>query len=54
MPFRSQAQRRFMYSQKPELAKEFESATPKNAKLPQYVKKPTTSTQGRYYERPRK
>jgi hypothetical protein len=38
MPFKSEAQRRFMYSQHPELAKEFESATPKNASLPEHVK----------------
>lgn len=28
-----------MYSQHPELAKEFEEATPKGAKLPEHVKK---------------
>lgn len=39
MPFKSQAQRRFMYSQHPELAKEFEEATPKGKKLPKRVKK---------------
>lgn len=39
MPFKSKAQRRFMYSQHPELAKEFEEATPKGAKLPEHVKK---------------
>lgn len=39
MPFVSQAQRRYMYSQHPELAKEFEAATPKGAHLPQHVKK---------------
>jgi hypothetical protein len=38
MPFKSKSQRRFMYSQHPELAKEFEAATPKNAKLPEHVK----------------
>jgi len=38
MPFKSKAQRKFMYSQKPELAKEFESATPKGKKLPEHVK----------------
>jgi hypothetical protein len=42
MPFESQAQRRYMYSQHPEIAKEFESATPKGAKLPERKgKKPT-------------
>lgn len=39
MPFESEAQRRFMYSQHPELAKEFEKATPKDADLPEHVKK---------------
>ncbi len=39
MPFKSKAQRKFMYSQNPELAKEFEAATPKGKKLPEHVKK---------------
>lgn len=39
MPFQSEAQRRFMYSQHPKLAKEFEAATPENADLPEHVKK---------------
>lgn len=39
MPFVSQAQRGFMYAKHPELAKEFESATPKGKKLPYHVKK---------------
>lgn len=39
MPFKSQAQRGFMYSQHPKLAKEFEEATPKGAKLPEHVAK---------------
>jgi len=38
MPYKSQAQRAFMYSQKPELAEEFEKKTPKNKKLPKKVK----------------
>lgn len=38
MPFKSQAQRRFMYSQHPQLAKEFESKTLKGKKLPEVVK----------------
>lgn len=40
MPFRSEAQRKFLYSQKPEIAKEFEAHTPKGVKLPKKVKKP--------------
>jgi len=35
MPFQSQAQRKYMYANHPEIAKEFESATPKDRKLPE-------------------
>ena len=42
MPFVSQAQRRFMHAKHPELAKEFEAATPKGKKLPKHVKKKPT------------
>ncbi len=38
MPFVSKAQRKYMYAKHPELAKEFEAATPKGKKLPQHVK----------------
>lgn len=38
MPFKSEAQRRFMHANHPEIAKEFEAATPKDAVLPKYVK----------------
>ncbi len=38
MPFKSKAQRRYMYAKKPELAKEFEEHTPKGKKLPEKVK----------------
>lgn len=37
MPFKSEAQRRFMYSQHPELAEEFEKATPEGKHLPEHV-----------------
>ena len=37
MPFKSQAQRRFLYSQEPAVAKEFAAKTPKGAKLPEKV-----------------
>lgn len=37
MPFKSQAQRRFMYAKHPEIAKEFESKTPKGKSLPEHV-----------------
>lgn len=35
MPFKSQAQRKWMYANKPEMAKEFESKTPSGKKLPE-------------------
>ena len=38
MPFKSKAQRAFLYSQKPEIAKEFAAKTPKGKKLPKRVK----------------
>ena len=40
MPFKSQKQRAWMYSQKPEMAKEWEAATPKGKKLPTKAGKP--------------
>jgi hypothetical protein len=39
MPFKSQAQRGFMYAKHPKLANEFEAATPEGAKLPEHVAK---------------
>lgn len=39
MPMKSQAQLRYLHSNKPRLAKEFESKTPKGKKLPKKVKK---------------
>lgn len=39
MPFKSQAQRGFMYANHPEIAKEFEEKTPKGKKLPEHVAK---------------
>ncbi len=39
MPFVSKKQRAYLYSQKPEIAAEFQAHTPKNAKLPLRVKK---------------
>lgn len=39
MPFKSKAQRRFLYAKKPKIAEEFENKTPKNAKLPEKKKK---------------
>jgi hypothetical protein len=39
MPFESEAQRRWMYANKPEMAKRWEKHTPKDTKLPEKVKK---------------
>ncbi len=39
MPFKSQAQRRYLYAKEPAVAKEFQEKTQKNAKLPQHVAK---------------
>lgn len=39
MPFKSKAQRKFMYAKHPEMAKEWEDKTPKGKKLPEKVKK---------------
>ena len=39
MPFKSEAQRRFMYANHPKLAREFESKTSKDSKLPEKVGK---------------
>lgn len=37
MPFRSEAQRRYLFAKHPEVAKEFAAATPKGKKLPEKV-----------------
>jgi len=39
MPFKSKAQRSYLYMNDPKVAKEFESHTPKGTKLPEHVKK---------------
>lgn len=38
MPFKSEAQRKFLYATNPKVAAEFEAATPKGKKLPEKVK----------------
>jgi len=38
MPFKSKAQRAFMYINHPEIAKEFSKATPAGADLPEHVR----------------
>jgi len=37
MPFKSQAQRAWMYANHPEMAKRWEKHTPKGKKLPEHV-----------------
>ena len=42
MPFKSEAQRRWMYANHPDMAKEWEADTPKGKKLPKRIgKKPS-------------
>lgn len=42
-PFKSDAQRKFMYAVHPKIAKEFQEKTPKGKKLPKRVKKKKTA-----------
>ena len=39
MPFKSEAQRRYMYAKHPKMAKKWEEHTPKDTDLPEHVKK---------------
>lgn len=39
MPFVSESQKRFMYAKHPDMAREFQAATPKDAMLPEKVDK---------------
>lgn len=39
MPFKSTAQRGYLFANNPKVAREFAAATPKGAKLPKHVKK---------------
>jgi len=48
MPFKSKAQRRWMYANHPEMAKEWEEHTTKGSKLPEHVKKSSMNTQQAY------
>ncbi len=38
MPFKSEAQRKFLFAKHPKIAKEWAEETPKGAKLPEHVK----------------
>ena len=37
MPMQSEAQRRYLWAKHPDVAREFEAATPKGARLPEKV-----------------
>jgi len=41
MPFKSQAQRKWMFANKPEMAERWAAETPKGKKLPKKLKKKT-------------
>jgi len=43
VPFKSQAQRKWMYANKPQMAKRWEKETPKSKKLPKRVSKKSSS-----------
>lgn len=44
MPFKSKAQRRYLYATHPAIAKRFQEHTPKNAKLPERISSPAATT----------
>ncbi len=44
MPFKSEAQRKWMHKNHPEMAKEYEKETPKDANLPEHVPKQSKRT----------
>lgn len=39
MPFKSEAQRKYLYAKHPEVAKKFEEHTPKGKKLPAHARR---------------
>ena len=47
MPFKSQAQRKYLYKNKPKIARKFEKETKKGTKLPKRVKKRTTKSKSK-------
>lgn len=48
IPFKSSAQRAFLYARHPEIAAKFERDTPKGKKLPKHVKGAKKSNKPRY------
>lgn len=45
MPFKSSAQRRFMYAEHPEIAKRWSKEYPHQGKLPEHVKRKALTSQ---------
>lgn len=54
MPFKSEAQRRFLWMHHPKVAREFASKTPKGKRLPYHVRKRTRITKNPGFEVPYK
>ena len=50
MPFKSEAQRRWMYANEPEMAKRWEKETPKGKKLPDKLKKKTAASKKQVHQ----
>ena len=48
MPFKSEAQRRWMWANDPEMAKRWQAETPKGKRLPKHVKKKKKGKHGRH------
>jgi hypothetical protein len=44
MPFKSKAQKKYLYANKPKVAKEFEEKTPKGKKLPAKLRRKARKT----------
>jgi hypothetical protein len=53
MPFQSKAQRAYLYAKHPEIAKRWESVTPKGAALPEHVKKQVAQAVVKHIKRKR-
>jgi hypothetical protein len=47
MPFKSEAQRSYMFANMPEMAKQWQAETPKGKKLPGHMKKKKTKRKGK-------
>ena len=48
MPYKSEAQKKWLYANKPNLAAQFESETPKDAKLPTRISSKSSSEKRQY------